>query len=79
MDLKGEGVIAGTGRPELADAVRPTASVTTADTVNGRGNLRFNLGVVLDLTPNHHVLLSAGRSLWGDTLFQAYAGYLFTI
>ena len=65
----------------LSEIVAPGVEVfyTTADTVGGRGNLRFNLGVVLDLTPNHHVLLSAGRSLVGDTLFQAYAGYLFTI
>jgi hypothetical protein len=65
----------------LSEIVAPGVELfyTTADTVNGRGNLRFNLGVVLDLTPNHHVLLSAGRSLVGDTLFQAYAGYLFTI
>jgi hypothetical protein len=65
----------------LSEIVVPGVELfyTTADTVNGRGNLRFNLGVVLDLTPNHHLLLSAGRSLVGDTLFQAYAGYLFTI
>jgi hypothetical protein len=65
----------------LSPIIAPGAELyyTTSDTVNGRGNLRFNLGVVLDLTPNHHVLLSGGRSLVGDTLFQAYVGYLFTI
>src|SRR5262249_60009142 len=65
----------------LSEIVAPGLEVfyTTADTVGGRGNLRFNVGVVLDLTPHHHVLLSAGRSLVGDTVFQAYAGYLFTI
>jgi hypothetical protein len=52
---------------------------TTADRVNGRGNFRFNLGTVLDVTEHHHVLVSAGRSLVGDTLLQAYLGYLLTL
>jgi hypothetical protein len=52
---------------------------TTAERVGGRGNLRFNLGLVLDATEHHHVLLSAGRSLVGDTLLQAYLGYVLTL
>jgi hypothetical protein len=65
----------------LSEIVAPGFEVfyTSPDTVGGRGNLRFNVGVVLDLTPHHHLLLSAGRSIVGDTVFQAYAGYLFTI
>jgi hypothetical protein len=51
---------------------------TTADRVRGRNTLRFNLGVVLDVTEHHHGLFSAGRSLVGDTIFQAYVGYLLT-
>jgi hypothetical protein len=52
---------------------------TTADRPGGRGNFRFNLGLVLDVTEHHHVLLSAGRSLVGDTRFQAYVGYQLTL
>jgi len=51
---------------------------TTADRVGGDGNLRFNLGLVLDFTDHHHVLLSAGRSISGDTLFQGYLSYQLT-
>jgi hypothetical protein len=51
---------------------------TTADRVGGDGNLRFNLGLVLDFTDHHHVLVSAGRSIAGDTLFQGYLSYQLT-
>jgi hypothetical protein len=52
---------------------------TTADQVGGDANLRFNLGLVIDLTEHHHLLLSAGRSIVGDTLFQGYGAYQLTI
>lgn len=51
---------------------------TTADRVGGEGNLRFNVGLVLDLTEQDHLLLSAGRSIAGDTLFQGYLSYQLT-
>jgi len=51
---------------------------TTADRVGGDGNLRFNAGLVLDFTDLHHLLLSAGRSISGDTLFQGYLSYQLT-
>jgi hypothetical protein len=51
---------------------------TTADRVGGDGNLRFNFGLVLDLTDHHHLLLSAGRSIEGDTRFQGYFSYQLT-
>jgi hypothetical protein len=44
----------------------------------GRGESRFNLGAVLDLSENHHLLLSAGRALDGENLFQGYAAYQLT-
>jgi hypothetical protein len=51
---------------------------TTADRIGGDANLRFNVGLVLDITDHHHVLLSAGRSLAGDSRFQGYLSYQLT-
>ncbi len=52
---------------------------TTPDQVGGPANLRFNVGLVLDLTGHHHLLLSAGRGILGDSLFQGYAAYQLTL
>ena len=51
---------------------------TTPDQIDGRAGLRFNLGLVLDLSEHHHLLLSAGRSLVGDDLFLGYLAYQLT-
>jgi len=40
---------------------------------------RFNIGSVIDLNDQNHLLFSAGRSFNNDTSFQCYVGYLFTI
>ena len=50
----------------------------TADAVNERGELDFDLGAVVDVTEHHHLLISAGRSIVGDTRFQDYLGYQLT-
>ena len=55
------------------------AFYTTRDRVDGRHNFRFNIGLVLDFTEHHHLLLSAGRSIVGDTLLQGYLAYQLTI
>jgi len=52
---------------------------TTPNQVGGDASLRFNLGLVLDLTEHHHLLLSAGRAMLGDSLFQGYLAYQLTI
>lgn len=52
---------------------------TTPDRTGGDGNLAFNLGLVLDFTGHHHVLLSAGRSIAGDSRFQSYLSYQLTL
>jgi hypothetical protein len=52
---------------------------TTADRIAGGQNFAFNVGGVLDLTEHHHVLLSAGRSIVGDTRFQGYLAYQLTL
>jgi len=38
----------------------------------------FNVGVVYDLSKEHHLLFSAGRSIDGPTNFQCYVAYQFT-
>jgi hypothetical protein len=52
---------------------------TTADRAGGDGNVRFNLGLVLDLTDHQHLLFSAGRSIVGDTRLQGYLAYQITM
>jgi hypothetical protein len=52
---------------------------TTPDRVGGGANLRFNLGLVLDFNEHHHLLLSAGRGIVGDTIFQGYLAYQLTL
>jgi hypothetical protein len=52
---------------------------TTPDQVGGDANLRFNVGLVLDFTEHHHLLLSAGRGIVGDNFFQGYAAYQLTL
>jgi len=41
--------------------------------------VRFNIGLILDLSDHHHVLLSAGRGVVGESLFQGYAAYRLTL
>lgn len=38
----------------------------------------FNVGLILDVTEQHHLLFSAGRSIDGPINFQFYAAYQFT-
>ena len=38
----------------------------------------FNIGTVIDLSDEHHLLFSAGRSIDGPTVFQFYIAYQFT-
>jgi hypothetical protein len=51
---------------------------TSADRTGGNGNLRFNVGLVLDFTQSHHLLVSAGRSIAGETRLQGYLAYQLT-
>ncbi len=65
----------------IAKALAPGAEVyyVTADHAGGRGDLRFNGGLIVDVGEHHHLLLSAGRSIAGDTRFQGYCAYLLTL
>ena len=47
-------------------------------TTGGPDDTAFNVGTVIDFTDNHHLLLSAGRSIDGPTTFQLYVAYQFT-
>ena len=60
-------------------ALGAEAFYTTPDHVGGGSNLGFNAGLVLDLTPHHHLLVSAGRSLVGDSRLQGYFAYQLTL
>jgi hypothetical protein len=52
---------------------------TTPDTKEGESDTRFNIGSVIDINSQNHLLISAGRSFNDNTLLQFYVGYLFTI
>jgi Putative MetA-pathway of phenol degradation len=44
----------------------------------GESSTGFNVGAVINITENHHILLSAGRDFDGPNLFTSYIGYQFT-
>jgi hypothetical protein len=50
----------------------------TADTDDGDNSFGFNIGAIINLTENHHILFSAGSDFSGPTRFQCYIGYQFT-
>jgi hypothetical protein len=52
---------------------------TTPEQAGGDGDTRFNLGTTFDITKSHHLMFSAGRSIVGDGLFQAYFAYQLTV
>jgi hypothetical protein len=52
---------------------------TSADRSDASGSLRFNVGLVLDLTQQHHLLCSAGRNIWGGRAYQGYFAYQLTL
>jgi len=44
----------------------------------GESGTGFNVGAVINLTEDHHILLSAGRDFDGPNLFTSYISYQFT-
>lgn len=52
---------------------------TTPATKEGKSDTRFNIGSVIDVNSQNHLLFSVGRSFNNNTLLQCYVGYLFTI
>lgn len=51
---------------------------TTAQTLGGRAATGCNLGGQVNLSPKHHLLLSAGRNVSGAAQTSFYVGYQFT-
>ncbi len=51
---------------------------TTADTVEGGDATGYNLGALINLSEEHHLLLSAGGDLRGDTDLTFYLAYQLT-
>ena len=51
----------------------------TPDMKEGKSDTRFNIGTVIDVNSQNHILISSGRSFNNSTLLQCYVGYLFTI
>jgi hypothetical protein len=51
---------------------------TTPEGPGAESDTRFNLGSTFDITDNHHLLFSAGRSVVGSCLFQGYFAYQLT-
>lgn len=50
----------------------------TKTTNDGDYEVGFNLGAVINLAEDHHILVSMGRDFHGDNTFSAYLAYLFT-
>lgn len=50
----------------------------TADVDNGDNSFGYNIGAVINITENHHLLFSAGSDISGPNRFSCYVGYQFT-
>ncbi len=50
----------------------------TKRTDDGSSRFAFNVGAIVNLTENYHVLLSAGRDISGDNTFASYAAFQWT-
>jgi len=48
------------------------------DTDDGRDRTGFNIGGILNVSEDHHILFSAGSDIAGDNRFSAYLGYQWT-
>lgn len=50
----------------------------TKTTDDGNYETGFNIGAIVNLTDDHHLLFSAGRDFRGDNRFSAYLAYQYT-
>ncbi len=48
------------------------------DTVDAQDRVGFNVGAIVNLTEEHHILLAAGRDIQGDNDLSMYLAYQFT-
>lgn len=51
----------------------------TPQSTEGDRDTHFNVGALIDVSTTHHLLLSAGRSVWGPIRFGTYAAWLITL
>jgi hypothetical protein len=52
---------------------------TTSHEKGGDSDFSFNIGLILNITDNHHILLSAGRDILGPIEIQGYLAYQLTV
>jgi len=50
----------------------------TASTEDGKDTTGYTFGAIINITENHHILLSAGQDINGPNYLSAYIGYQFT-
>ena len=50
----------------------------TASTEDGKDTTGYTFGAIINITENHHILLSAGQDIDGPNYLSAYIGYQFT-
>jgi hypothetical protein len=50
----------------------------TASTEDGKDTTGYTFGAIINITENHHILLSAGQDINGPNYFSVYIGYQFT-
>jgi len=50
----------------------------SASEVDGDSHTAFNIGAIINITDNHHILISAGRDFDGPNLFSSYIAYQLT-
>jgi hypothetical protein len=46
--------------------------------IGGESHTGFNIGAIINITDNHHILMSAGRDIDGPNLFSSYIAYQLT-
>jgi hypothetical protein len=50
----------------------------TKDAEDGKSRVGFNVGTIVNVTDDHHILFSAGSDINGDNRFSAYLAYQYT-
>jgi hypothetical protein len=50
----------------------------TKDADDGKSRTGFNVGTIMNLTDDHHLLFSVGSDIKGDNRFSAYLAYQYT-
>jgi hypothetical protein len=51
----------------------------TANTQDGRSGTGFDIGGIINLSENNHILISLGRTFQGESVVSGYLGFQYTI